>query len=120
MGCSSTKMQQQITVDQVTARAAELGMPAVAITDHGVLSGVLNFYRSAVERGIKPILGLEAYVVEDRHRKDSQKEDRWHLTLLAENNKGYRNLLRLSSRAFLEGYYFKPRVDYELLREHSA
>src|SRR5665811_1636584 len=85
------------TVDQVTARAAELGMPAVAITDHGVLSGVLHFYRSAVERGIKPILGLEAYVVEDRHRKDSQKEDRWHLTLLAENNKGYRNLLRLSS-----------------------
>src|SRR5660397_85689 len=107
------------TVDQVTARAAELGMPAVAITDHGVLSGVLHFYRSAVERGIKPILGLEAYVVEDRHRKDSQKEDRWHLTLLAENNKGYRNLLRLSSRAFLEGYYFKPRVDYELLSEHS-
>src|SRR5660397_39980 len=107
------------TVDQVTARAAELGMPAVAITDHGVLSGVLHFYRSAVERGIKPILGLEAYVVEDRHRKDSQQEDRWHLTLLAENNKGYRNLLRLSSRAFLEGYYFKPRVDYELLSEHS-
>src|SRR5680860_115153 len=98
------------TVDQVTARAAELGMPAVAITDHGVLSGVLHFYRSAVERGIKPILGLEAYVVEDRHRKDSQKEDRWHLTLLAENNKGYRNLLRLSSRAFLEGYYFKSRA----------
>src|SRR5660397_231688 len=107
------------TVDQVMARDAELGMPAVAITDHGVLSGVLHFYRSAVERGIKPILGLEAYVVEDRHRKDSQKEDRWHLTLLAENNKGYRNLLRLSSRAFLEGYYFKPRVDYELLSEHS-
>lgn len=107
------------TVDQVTARAAELGMPAVAITDHGVLSGVLHFYRSAVEQGVKPIIGLEGYVVEDRHSKDAHREVKWHLTLLAENNAGYRNLLRLASRAFLEGYYFKPRVDYELLREHA-
>src|SRR5660397_281964 len=64
------------TVDQVTARAAELGMPAVAITDHGVLSGVLHLYRSAVERGIKTILGVEAYVVEERKRKESKKEER--------------------------------------------
>ncbi len=106
-------------VTELVRRAAELEMPAVALTDHGVLSGSIQFYQAAKKAGVKPILGLEAYVVEDRLRKDFAQEQRWHLTLLAENATGYRNLLRLGSRAFLEGYYFKPRVDYELLREHA-
>ncbi len=106
-------------VTDLVRRAAELKMPAVALTDHGVLSGSIQFYQAAKKAGVKPILGLEAYVVEDRLRKDFAQEQRWHLTLLAENAVGYRNLLRLGSRAFLEGYYFKPRVDYELLREHA-
>ncbi|MCZ7662532.1 MAG: PHP domain-containing protein [Thermoleophilia bacterium] len=101
-------------------KAVEYGMPAVAITDHGVLSGAVQFYQEAVKSGINPVIGLEAYVVEDRFRKDYQQEERWHLTLLARNNEGYRNLLRIGSLAFLDGYYFKPRVDYELLREHAA
>lgn len=107
-------------VEDLVKKAVEYGMPAVAITDHGVLSGAVQFYQEAVKSGINPVIGLEAYVVEDRFRKDYQQEERWHLTLLARNNEGYRNLLRIGSLAFLDGYYFKPRVDYELLREHAA
>ena len=107
-------------LDDLVARAVELGMPALAITDHGVLSGAVQFYQKAVKAGIKPIIGLESYVVEDRFRKERQGEERWHLTLLARDNEGYRNLLKLASRAFLEGYFMKPRVDYALLREHAA
>ena len=95
-------------------------MTAVAVTDHGVLSGAIEFYREATKLGIKPIIGFEAYVVDDRHDKKSKGEGRWHhLTLLAENNTGYQNLVRISSRGFLEGYYYKPRVDMQVLREHS-
>ncbi len=107
-------------VDHLVARAAQLGMPALAITDHGVLSGAVQFYQKAVNAGVKPIIGLEAYVVEDRFRKGRQGEERWHLTLLAADNDGYRNLLKLTSRSFLEGYFGKPRTDYQLLREHAA
>ncbi|NLE74734.1 MAG: DNA polymerase III subunit alpha [Actinobacteria bacterium] len=107
-------------VDGLVARAAQLGMPALAITDHGVLSGAVQFYQKAIKAGIKPIIGLESYVVEDRFRKERQGEERWHLTLLAADNEGYRNLLKLTSRSFLEGYFIKPRVDYELLRAHAA
>jgi DNA polymerase III subunit alpha len=106
-------------VKDVVAKAAEYGMAAVAITDHGVLSGAIQFYREAHEHGVKPIIGLEAYVVEDRRRKESQAEERWHLTLFAENKTGYENLLEIASRAFLEGYFYKPRVDYEVLKEHA-
>jgi len=107
-------------IDELVARAVEYGMTAVAVTDHGVLSGSVQLYQKAVKAGIKPIIGLEAYVVEDRsHKQEGHKEQRWHLTLLAADNTGYRNLLALSTRAFLEGYYGKPRMDYELLREHS-
>ena len=90
-------------------------MPALAITDHGVLSGVIQFYLECRKAGIKPIIGLEAYLVENRRRKEGQNEERWHLTLLARNAAGYKNLLRLGSLAFLEGYYYKPRMDYALL-----
>ncbi len=94
-------------------------MPALAITDHGVLSGIIQFYQQCLKAGIKPIIGLEAYLVEDRFRKEGQNEERWHLTLLARDDSGYRNLLKLGSLAFLEGYYYKPRMDYAALREHA-
>ncbi|HEY5528211.1 MAG TPA: DNA polymerase III subunit alpha [Thermoleophilia bacterium] len=106
-------------VEDVVSRAVEFGMPAVAITDHGMLSGAIQFYQQCQKAGVKPIIGLEAYVVEDRFHKDAQTEERWHLTLLAENDAGYHNLLKLGSLSFLEGYYFKPRVDYETLRRHA-
>ncbi len=106
-------------LDELVARAVELGMPALAITDHGVLSGIIQFYLQCRKAGIKPIIGLEAYVVEDRLRKEGQNEERWHLTLLARNEAGYRNLLQLGSLAFLEGYYYKPRMDYKALTEHA-
>ena len=97
----------------------QLGMEAVAITDHGVLSGAIEFYREAKMHGVKPIIGLEAYLVENRLEKSHAKEKRFHLTLLAENNEGYHNLMQISSRGFLEGYYYKPRIDFEVLRDHS-
>jgi DNA polymerase III subunit alpha len=106
-------------VVDIVRKAKEMGMPAVAVTDHGMLAGVVQFYREATKMGVKPIIGLETYVVEDRFRKDAQTEHRWHLTLLARNDTGYKNLLKLGSRAFLEGYYFKPRTDYALLKEHA-
>ena len=94
-------------------------MPALAITDHGVLSGIIQFYQQCRKMGVKPIIGLEAYVVEDRFRKEGNNEERWHLTLLAKDETGYRNLLKLGSLAFLEGYYYKPRMDYQSLRQHA-
>ncbi len=106
-------------VEDLVQRAVELGMPALAITDHGVLSGVIQFYQQCRKAGLKPIVGLEAYVVEDRLRKEGQNEERWHLTLLARDNTGYRNLLKLGSLAFLEGYYYKPRMDYSALKAHA-
>jgi DNA polymerase III subunit alpha len=106
-------------VDDLVARAAEMHMPALAITDHGVLSGIIQFYQQCRKKGVKPIIGLEAYVVEDRFRKDANNEERWHLTLLAKDEIGYRNLLKLGSQAFLEGYYYKPRMDYQILRQHA-
>ncbi len=107
-------------IEDLVAQAVRNGMPAVAVTDHGVLSGAVQLYQKAKAAGVKPIIGLEAYVVEDRFRKETgHREERWHLTLLARDDAGYRNLLGLSSKAFLEGYYGKPRADYELLREHA-
>ena len=106
-------------VDDLVKRAVELGMPALAITDHGVLSGIIQFHQQCHKAGLKPIIGLEAYVVEDRFRKEGQNEERWHLTLLARDDTGYRNLLKLGSLAFLEGYYYKPRMDYQCLAQHA-
>ncbi|MHB8793604.1 MAG: DNA polymerase III subunit alpha [Thermoleophilia bacterium] len=98
-------------------RCQELGMTAVAITDHGVLSSAVEFYKEATKRGIKPIIGFEAYVAPDRFEKKTM--DWNHLTLLAENNTGYQNLVRICSKGFLEGFYYKPRVDKQVLRDHS-
>ncbi|MBE0428871.1 MAG: DNA polymerase III subunit alpha [Thermoleophilia bacterium] len=108
-----------VRVVPLLERCQELGMQAVAITDHGVLSSAVEFYREAVKRGIKPIIGFEAYVVEDRSDKTHPGEGRWHhLTLLASDNNGYQNLMRISSRGFLEGFYYRPRVDMRVLRDH--
>ena len=99
----------------------ELGMEAVAITDHGTMSGVLEFYKAAKDAGIKPILGMEAYVAtRSRHDRDPQKDKaRYHLIILAMNKVGYQNLMRLSSTANLEGMYYKPRIDHELLEKYN-
>ena len=93
-------------------------MPAVALTDHGTLGGAVKFYRAAHEEGIKPIIGLELYVATDRHSRAGVKEKNAHLTLLARNEAGYKNLVKLSTTAYLEGYYYKPRADWELLSQY--
>ena len=96
-------------------------MEAVAITDHGTMSGVLDLYKAANAAGVKPILGMEAYVAtRSRHDRDPQKDKaRYHLTILAMDNTGYQNLMRLSTIANLEGMYYKPRIDHELLEEYG-
>ena len=102
-------------------RVKELNQPAAAITDHGNLYGALEFYNLAKKSGVKPIIGYEAYVTTESRfdRPDRNKNKRYHLTLLAENNEGYWNLVNLASKAFTDGYYYKPRLDYDLMREHS-
>lgn len=99
-------------------RAAELEMPALAITDHGNLFGVPEFYTSALSAGIKPIIGCEFYVAPSGMH-DRSDRTRYHQVLLAKNEAGYRNLIRLSSRSYTEGYYYKPRIDRQVLRDHS-
>lgn len=118
--------------DLLRAAAAD-GQPALAITDHGNLYGALEFYKAATRTGVRPIIGLEAYMAGGSRFERPQRRGRlddtggesergeklyYHLTLLAENETGYHNLIQLSSRAFLEGYYYKPRIDFELLEEH--
>lgn len=100
-------------------RAREFGMQSLAITDHGVLYGVLDFYAEALKCGVKPIIGCEMYVVGNRMEKTADKKEYAHLILLAKNNTGYKNLMKLVSIGFLEGFYYKPRIDYPLLREHA-
>ncbi len=100
-------------------RAKELGQEAVALTDHGVLYGAIQFYKEAKARDIKPIIGVEAYVAQgSRHSREPSDKQNNHITLLARNETGYRNLLALVTKAHLEGYYYKPRMDKELLEQH--
>ena len=106
-------------IPQLLDRAQELGMDAIAMTDHGALYGALDFYREAKARGIKPIIGLEAYVAPGS-RHDRTRETPFHLTMLARDLTGYRNLLQLVTKSNLEGFYYKPRLDRELLELHSA
>ena len=107
-------------IPKLMDRAAALKMPAVAITDHGNLFGAVKFYEAATKRGIKPIVGCEAYVAVTNRLDRSPDSDRpHHLVLLAENELGYRNLVKLASSAYLEGYYYKPRIDKDLLAHHS-
>ena len=108
-------------VADVVQRAAELEQPAIAITDHGVLYGAIDFYQEAQKAGVKPIIGIEAYVTPgSRFDRPPRHEDRrFHMVLLAENETGYRNLMQLASRAYLDGFYYKPRMDRELLAKYS-
>ena len=107
--------------EEIVKRTKELGYPAAALTDHGVTYGLLEFYKAGKEHGIKTILGCELYVApRTRFDKDSKLDVKpYHLTALARTNEGYQNLLKLVTKAHLEGFYYKPRVDYDLLREHS-
>ncbi|MCR5388545.1 MAG: DNA polymerase III subunit alpha, partial [Lachnospiraceae bacterium] len=108
-------------IKEYVARVKELGMTAAAITDHGVMYGVIDFYKAAKEAGINPVIGCEVYVAPGSRydREPGSGDDRYyHLILLAENNEGYQNLIKIVSKGFTEGYYYKPRVDMELLKEY--
>lgn len=108
-------------VEELVGRVKELGMEAVAMTDHGTMSGVVEFYKAAKEAGVKPIIGMEAYVAaRSRFDRDPAKDKaRYHLIMLAMNETGYKNLMYLSSKANLEGMYYKPRIDHDLLESHN-
>jgi DNA polymerase-3 subunit alpha len=121
-------------IDDIVAAAVADGQPAIGITDHGNMYGIVEFYRACREQGIKPVLGTEAYMAHESRSERPARRGRlddsggetdggrklyYHLTLLAENGTGYQNLIQVASRAFLEGYYYKPRVDWEVLADHS-
>ncbi|MEQ1852883.1 MAG: DNA polymerase III subunit alpha, partial [Chthoniobacteraceae bacterium] len=111
-----------VRIDAAVQKAKEMGMPALAITDHGAMFGAVDFYLAGRKAGIKPIIGCEVYVAPDSHLKKSapsQKESAFHLTLLAADECGYRNLVKLVSTAHLDGFYYKPRIDKELLAQHA-
>lgn len=110
-------------IDDLVSTASDYGMQSLALTDHGNMFGAIEFYKKANEKGIKPILGFEAYMTpKSRFEKDSSKDSKeklYHITLLAENNEGYQNLLKLTTAAYLEGFYYKPRLDKEILNNYS-
>ncbi|MFZ5814363.1 MAG: DNA polymerase III subunit alpha [Bacillota bacterium] len=106
-------------IEPLAARAAELGMRAVGLTDHGVLFGVIPFYKAMRKHGVKPVIGCELYVAPDSRHIKSGGEKAFHLTVLAESYEGYKNLVKLVSAGYTEGFYYKPRVDHELLARHS-
>ncbi|MGL4402766.1 MAG: DNA polymerase III subunit alpha [Fusobacteriaceae bacterium] len=110
-------------IDQYLDRCLELGMRAMALTDHGNMFGAVEFYKKALKKGIKPIIGMETYIVQDRFSKERDEENlnrrNYHLVLLAKDEIGYRNLMKLSSAAYTEGFYYRPRIDRELLKKHS-
>jgi len=108
-------------IPELVKRAKALGMDSLAITDHGCMFGVVEFFNECKKEGIKPILGMEAYMApgDRRDRSGVPGETAYHLLLLARNLEGYHNLLKLSSRAYREGFYYKPRIDKEILMEHS-
>lgn len=107
-----------ITIEGLVRKIKELSMPAVAVTDHGSMASILEHYKTCKKEGIKPIIGMEAYMVPDRRVRDP-KAQLWHLVLLASNQEGFKNLMRLSSFSNIDGFYYKPRVDRELLERHS-
>src|SRR5436189_1347853 len=111
-----------IRMKELMKKAAEFKMPAVAITDHGNLFGAIEFYQEAHNAGVKPIIGCEAYIAPGSHkdRPLSRRDSAYHITLLAENETGYRNLVKLITTAHLDGFHYAPRIDKELLRERSA
>ncbi|HLE68883.1 MAG TPA: PHP domain-containing protein, partial [Vicinamibacteria bacterium] len=110
-------------VDDIVELAARYKMPAVALTDHGNMFGAVSFFKAAKRRGVKPILGCEIYVAPksrfDKSVNGSVSDTNNHLVLLAETNEGYKNLVKLVTAGYLEGFYYKPRIDKELLAQHS-
>ena len=107
-------------IPSLISRAKEAGMDSIAITDHGNMYGVIDFYLAARAAGVKPILGCEFYVAgKSRTSRDPRDRSPYHLTLLAKNEQGYHNLMQLVTKAHAEGFYYKPRVDRELLSQHS-
>jgi DNA polymerase-3 subunit alpha len=111
-----------IRMKELMKKAAEFKMPAVAITDHGNLFGAIEFYQEATRAGVKPIIGCEAYIAPGSHkdRPASRRDAAYHFTLLAQNETGYRNLVKLVTAAHLDGFHYAPRIDKELLSAHSA
>lgn len=107
-------------ISRLLDRVEEMGQTAAALTDHGVMSGAVELYREAKKRSITPIVGVEAYLVPDRHHKPGGREKRAHVTLLAESTDGYYNLIKMCSKGFTEGYHRRPRIDYELMERHSG
>jgi DNA polymerase III subunit alpha len=105
-------------IGPLVARAADLGMPAIGLTDHGSMAGAVELSRVAAKAGIKPVMGCEVYLVDD-HAARPQREKRAHLTLLAETTEGYHNLIRLVSSGYLDGYWYKPRIDFDQLAAHA-
>ena len=107
-------------IPQLVSRARELGMDSLAITDHGAMYGVIEFYQAAREAGIKPIIGCEIYIAQgSRLSRNAGDKNNYHLILLAKNQTGYQNLIQLTTKAHLEGFYYKPRVDKELLEQYN-
>ncbi len=107
-------------IGELTSEAARQKMPAVAVTDHGNLFAAANFFHQASIHGVKPIIGCEVYVAPDSHKNRGADAERSnHLVLLCENEEGYRNLIRLVSTGFLDGFYYKPRIDHDLLSKNS-
>ena len=109
-------------IPQMVARAKELGQPALALTDHGVMYGAVEFWQAATDAGIKPIIGMESYLARGKmsDRMPGEEAKPYHLLLLAKDMTGYKNLLKLASLAQLEGFYYKPRIDKDTLAAHSA
>ncbi|MDZ4209853.1 MAG: PHP domain-containing protein, partial [Candidatus Curtissbacteria bacterium] len=108
-------------ISDLVKRAKKLGMEALAITDHGVMYGVVEFYKECHKEGIKPLIGMEGYVASGSHKQKEGKVDKEnnHLTLIAKNDVGYKNLMRLSTISHLEGFYYRPRFDKETLKKYS-
>ena len=110
-----------IRIKDLISQTKELGMDAVAITDHGSMFGVIQFYKEAKKQGIKPIIGSEVYVAINKYtEKEPKDKSNYHLVLLAENNQGYENLMKIVSEAYVNGFYYKPRIDHDILKENSS
>lgn len=107
-----------VKFDELGQRLNELNMDAFALTDHGSLFGIVQFVKTMKKYDIKPIIGCEVYVTEDMHYK-SKDAKTYHLVLLVKNKKGYKNLVKMVSRSYIDGFYYKPRIDKKLLEEHS-
>ena len=107
-------------IKNLVGTAKEMGMKALALTDHGVMYGAIEFYKECLKQEVKPIVGIETYIVNQDHQiKDASNKENLHLVLLAKNNEGYKNLMRLATIAALEGYYYRPRIDKEILKKYS-